>query len=268
MANPAGAFIWYELMTTDIDAARAFYRAVVGWDIATDPDPDAEGIDYRMIVRSDASMAGGAMRLTQEMCDSGARPCWLGYIHTPDVDAAAAAIEAAGGAILMPPSTMERVGRMAFVADPHGAPFYIFDPLPPPDDPDATSDAFSVDLPQHIRWNELNAAELDPALAFYCGQFGWEQAGEMDMGPLGPYRFLQQGETMIGAAMRKVPEQPQAAWIFYIGVADIDLAFAAAVKGGATVLAPPMEIPGGEFSATCLDPQGAVFGLVGPRKGA
>jgi uncharacterized protein len=25
------AFVWYELMTTDVDAAHAFYRAVIGW---------------------------------------------------------------------------------------------------------------------------------------------------------------------------------------------------------------------------------------------
>lgn len=268
MTNRTGDFIWYELMTTDHAASRAFYGSVVGWTIADNPDPDAGGVDYRMIRRTDGGMAGGVLTLSAAMCEGGARPCWIGYIHVPDVDATARAAEQAGGAVLMPPSIMEQVGRMAMVADPQGAPFYIFDPLPPPDDPDATSDAFSVDQPQHIRWNELNAADLDPALAFYCGLFGWQVDGEMDMGPLGPYRFLRNGEVMIGAGMRMVPEQPQPAWIFYIGVDDIDRAFAAAVTGGATVLAEPMEIPGGEFSTTCIDPQGAVFGLVGPRKGS
>ena len=268
MPDRTGDFIWYELMTTDIDAARAFYRTVVGWEIAARPDPDAGSADYRMIVRSDGGFAGGVLGLTQAMCDGGARPGWLGYIHVPDVDAAAEAIARSGGAILMPPSTMDRVGRMALVADPQGAPFYLFDPTPPPDDPDAASDVFSVDRPQHVRWNELNATDLDPALAFYQDQFGWRVDGEMDMGPLGPYCFLRNGETVFGAAMRMVSQQPQPAWIFYIGVDDIDRAFAAATAGGATVLAEPMEIPGGEFSATCLDPHGAAFGLVGPRKGA
>jgi predicted enzyme related to lactoylglutathione lyase len=31
MTNKHGEFIWYELMTTDPDAARAFYEPVVGW---------------------------------------------------------------------------------------------------------------------------------------------------------------------------------------------------------------------------------------------
>jgi catechol 2,3-dioxygenase-like lactoylglutathione lyase family enzyme len=33
MANKHGAFIWYELMTRDPDAAKAFYDDVVGWNI-------------------------------------------------------------------------------------------------------------------------------------------------------------------------------------------------------------------------------------------
>ena len=35
-ADQAGAFIWYELLTGDVDGARAFYRDVVGWEIAAD----------------------------------------------------------------------------------------------------------------------------------------------------------------------------------------------------------------------------------------
>ena len=35
---------------------------------------------------------------------------------------------------------------------------------------------------------------------------------------------------------------------------------------GGKVLNGPMEIPGGEFAVFGMDPQGASFGLVGPRK--
>lgn len=34
MNSPSGSFIWYELMTTDANAAAAFYGNVVGWKIA------------------------------------------------------------------------------------------------------------------------------------------------------------------------------------------------------------------------------------------
>ncbi len=89
----------------------------------------------------------------------------------------------------------------------------------------------------------------------------------MDMGELGSYRFLYRGETMIGAIMPRMPGVPQAAWTFYIGVADIDrAAHAVGAGGGGQLIYEPMEIPGGEYALAAIDPQGAVFGLVGPRK--
>ena len=54
-------------------------------------------------------------------------------------------------------------------------------------------------------------------------------------------------------------------WIQYFRVVDIDLAKAAVEAGGGKVLQGPHEIPGGDFSMNCSDPQGAVFGLVGGR---
>jgi predicted enzyme related to lactoylglutathione lyase len=59
---------------------------------------------------------------------------------------------------------------------------------------------------------------------------------------------------------------PASSWTYYIGVDDIDRATAALNAGGGKVLHGPNQIPGGEYSLTAVDPQGAVFGLVGPRK--
>jgi len=48
MASDRGAFIWYELMTTDRESAADFYREVVGWTFAQEstappPPPDPTG---------------------------------------------------------------------------------------------------------------------------------------------------------------------------------------------------------------------------------
>ena len=265
MANPTGSFIWYELMTSDIAAATAFYGAVVGWKIGPPAAPAETGIDYRMIGRDDGGHAGGALALTADMIANGARPGWLGYIHVPDVDAEIATIVAEGGAVHMPAVTMEGVGRMAMVADPQGVPFYLMTPQPPADRPDATSDVFSVDRPQTVRWNELTTPDDGAAVDFYTGHFGWTQNGAMPMGELGDYRFIQCDGVAIGAIMKKADFMPRAGWTFYIGVADIDAAAAAVTAGGGQLLSEPMEIPGGEFSVHAIDPQGAFFGLVGPR---
>ena len=262
-SEPRGDFIWYELLTSDIAGAKRFYDSVVGWNIQDRSDfPN----DYRMIGRSDGKFAGGAMQLTEEMKQHGARPTWLGYILVPDVDASAAAILAEGGQALMPAFDIPGVGRVAMVTDPQGAPFYIMKPLPPEGDPDAKSDVFSPTEAQRVRWNELSTTEQDGAVDFYKRHFGWKQEGAMPMGEMGDYRFIQANGANIGAIMRKPPQRPVSTWTFYIGVDDIDRASKAVTDGGGQILVGPMEIPGGEFSLNAMDPQGAAFGLVGPRK--
>jgi uncharacterized protein len=261
--NPSSSFIWYELMTPDLDAAKAFYDAVVGWNIeAQSQFPNG----YRMIGRSDGGFAGGVLPLNDEMQQHGARPTWLGYLYVDDVDATAAAVERAGGKTFMAPFDIPNIGRVAMVADPSGAPFYIMKPIPPEGQPDAQSDVFSVDQPQRVRWNELSTTDPEGAVDFYRGQFGWGQEGDMDMGEMGKYRFIQNGPTTIGAIMQKPPQLPVSLWTYYVGVDDIDRAVGAIRSGGGQVLNGPMEIPGGEFALNAMDPQGAPFGLVGPRK--
>src|SRR5580765_7172282 len=105
-----GSFIWYELMTTDPDGAKAFYDAVVGWN--TEPQSQFPN-GYRMIGRSDGKFAGGILPLNDEMQQHGARPTWLGYIYVPDVDASVTAIEAGGGKALMPAFDIPNIGRVA-----------------------------------------------------------------------------------------------------------------------------------------------------------
>jgi uncharacterized protein len=152
------------------------------------------------------------------------------------------------------------------VTDPVGVPFYLMKPIPPAADPDADSDVFSVDQPQHVRWNELSTSNPDAAIGFYTRHFGWAQQGEMDMGPMGKYRFLHHGGVQIGAVMPKPPQMPISAWTYYIGVDDIDRAARAVTESGGHILHGPVEIPGGEYSLSGIDPQGATFGLVGPRQ--
>ena len=262
-SSDKGQFIWYELMTPDVDAAKAFYDSVVGWNIDAQSNfPNG----YRMIGRSDGKSAGGVLPLTDEMQQHGARPTWLAYIHVADVDGAVRSIEQAGGKTFMPPFDIPNVGRVAMVADPQGAPFYVMQPIPPEGQPDAKSDVFSVDQPQHVRWNELSSSDQDGAIRFYTSQFGWTQEGGMPMGEMGEYKFINHDGVMIGAIMRKPPQMPVTAWTYYIGLDDIDRAARAVTDGGGQIVHGPMEIPGGEYSLNGMDPQGAAFGLVGPRK--
>jgi predicted enzyme related to lactoylglutathione lyase len=257
--EPRGDFIWYELLTADIGGAKTFYDAVIGWNIQDRSDfPN----DYRMIGRSDGKLAGGAMQITDEMKRHGARPTWLAYIHSLDVDAQAAAIQRAGGKIMMPPFDIPGVGRVAMVTDPQGAPFYVMKPLPPEGDPNAKSDVFDAEAEQRVGWNELSTTDPVAARQFYSEQFGWVSDDFMDMGEMGEYRFIDHHGQRIGALCGAMPGQPPR-WRFYFRVSSIAAARTRIEQGGGTVAMGPHQVPSGDWIIIGTDPQGAEFALVG-----
>ena len=126
MAKGHNDFIWYELMTTDQPAAEAFYRAVVGWEMA---DAGQPGMRYTILSAGKRDV-GGLMALPAEACAAGAKPSWIGYIGVADTDAAAKRIAKSGGSIHRGPDDIPNVGRFAVVADPGGATFTLLTPLP------------------------------------------------------------------------------------------------------------------------------------------
>jgi len=262
MPNPVGSFIWYELMTTDADAAARFYGDVVGWTIGAHSNPAAGDMDYRMIVRDDGGMAGGVLALTPDMTAHGARPCWMPYLYTPDVDAEIAAIEAEGGRTQMPATDLP-VGRIAMVLDPQGVPIYLMNPTPPADQPDATSDVFDMAESQRVRWNELASPDQAGSMAFYAKHFGFEFNDKMPMGEMGDYCFIHHHGQTLGAIMPRQSDQQPAAWMLYFGVPSVTAAKAAIEAGGGTVLNGPHQVPGDEWIVLAIDPQGAGFGVVG-----
>ncbi|HKT86651.1 MAG TPA: VOC family protein [Novosphingobium sp.] len=264
MASPPGSFIWYELLTTDPDGAAAFYGSVLGWKIAGQPSPEAGGMDYRMIQRSDGGMAGGVLKLTGEMISHGARPCWMPYLYVTDVDAEVAAIEKEGGKVLVPAMDLP-VGRIAMLADPQGIPIYIMTPVPPAGKEDAASDVFSATEVQRVRWNELTSPDQAASIDFYARHFGFEFNETMPMGEMGDYCFIDHHGARLGAVTPRMNPQQPAMWMFYFGVPSIGEAKTKIEAGGGQVLVGPMEVPGGNWIVIGLDPQGAGFGLVGPK---
>ncbi len=262
MANPAGSFIWYELMTPDPDGVAPFYAAVVGWRIAAGDPGQAGGMDYRMVMRSDGGSAGGVLRLTAEMQQHGARPTWLPYLYTPNVDDTCSAIVSDGGKVLVPAFDLP-VGRIAMVADPQGVPLYVMTPVPPPGKPDAGSDVFDPHASQRVNWNELASPDLEASKAFYTRHFGFEFNESMDMGPMGPYCFIDHYGQRVGAMMRRQGDEQPTAWLFYFGVPSVAAAARAVTDHGGKVLMGPHQVPTGEWIILATDPAGAGFGLVG-----
>lgn len=262
MSNPTGTPIWFEYLGTDLDAATRFYADVVGWTVADSGMGDATGMTYLIAAAPDGDAVAGLM--ANPMPD--APPTWLVYFGVEDVDATVEALTAAGASVHMPATTMEGVGRMAMLADPQGAPFYVMRGASD-EDSRAFLDHRKGDVTGHGVWIELAAPDDKAAIAFYTAQLGLTQQGAMPMGPLGEYSFIQAGDTGIGAIMPVVMDA-RPGWQVYFGADDIDAAVARLKAAGGTLVQGPDEIPGGNYAVVAEDHAGARFGFSGPRKGA
>jgi predicted enzyme related to lactoylglutathione lyase len=259
MATTHGKFCWYELMTTDAEAALAFYGKVVGWQ---GRDAGQPGIAYTLLSMGQDVVAG-LMAFPKEACAAGeAKPGWVGHVAVDDVDTAAAKLKRLGGAVRHGPQDIPNVGRFAFVADPHGAPFMLFKGQPQMH-PSPAATPTSVG---RIGWHELMAGDLASDFAFYADMFGWTKGQAMDMGPMGTYQIFEIGGQMAGGMMTKPPQVPAPHWHYYIQVPAIDAAAARVKEGGGQVMHGPMEVPGGAWIVQCVDPQGAFFELVAGKR--
>jgi predicted enzyme related to lactoylglutathione lyase len=250
----ANGFVWYELMTTDMKAAEAFYTRVVGW---TAEDAAQPGMAYTLF-KAGGTNTAGLMALPKEACDAGARPGWMGYVGVEDIDGAVTRLARAGGTVHRPATDIPNIGRFAVVADPQGAVFSLFQPGGPGAPP-------APEGPGSIAWHELMAADGDKAFAFYEGQFGWTRDEAIDMGPMGRYQLFAAGGRAIGGIMTKPAEVPMPSWGYYIRVDGIAPALERLKAGGAQVINGPMEVPNGDWVVQAIDPQGAMFALVGPK---
>lgn len=245
-----GRFDWYDLMTPDIAGAKAFYSEVVGWKTTK-----WEQAGYEMWTVGEQAI-GGMMALPDEARKMGAPPHWLAYIETDDVDATVKKAQQLGAKVHHSPTDIPTVGRFAALADPQGASFAVFKPLEAMEDPPRKAGYFN--------WHELHTTDNEAAWKFYSELFGWKPTSSMDMGPgMGTYSMfgLDSQNSMGGMSnMAKVRNMPPH-WLYYVTVDDLDAAIGRVKKSGGKVLNGPMEVPGGDKIAQCMDPQGGMFAL-------
>ena len=252
MAAGDGKFVWYELVTSDVEAAQAFYGRVVGWTLE---DAGAPGMRYLIAKVGDRRVAG-LMNFVPGCPEVPVH--WSGYIGVADVDAMVARVEEAGGTVHRAPDDIPGVGRFAVVADPRGAVFTLFH-----GDGDAGAD-LPRDAVGSTGWHELRTDDWEAAFAFYRRLFGWEKAYGHDMGPMGFYQTFDVDGAWTGGMMN-FPQAPPH-WAYYFTVDDIDAAVGRIADGGGRVLSGPHEVPGGSFVVMASDPQGGQFALTGKRR--
>lgn len=253
MTSRLPCFTWYELATPDVNAAVAFYGAVVGW---TAEQTTISDKPYTWLSAGDTPVAG-----VSEV--DGSPPSWTGSILVDDLDATLKRARDAGAKLIYGPNDVPDMVRYAVLADPQGVVFAIHQALT--DQPECTGEHMR---PGTFGWSELNADTMESAFAFYSGLFGWSKSEDLDMGEMGIYRIFTAGNDPVGGMMTRTKDCPLAYWQFYINVDNINAAIERITSNGGKVLHGPHEVPGGAWIVIASDPQGVSFALVQPPGGA
>jgi uncharacterized protein len=255
-------FIWHDLMTSDINASEKFYSEVIGWDTVDSGMPDG---NYRLCNVGKATPdgmngVGGIMGFRPED-DKKVPPFWSGYIHTPDVGAAAKQAEKLGGKIFREPTVVPETVEFAILIDPTGAMFNIMRPIP-----QGELAVHPPGTPGTMGWNELHAGDWKRAWDFYEGMFSWKKAETVDMGPMGTYQTFGLDGPAFGGMMNKHPDMPMPGWIYYWNVESIEAAVKRIDNAKGKVLMGPHQVPGGSWVINAMDPQGGMFAAVSANK--
>jgi len=253
-ADIRGRFIWHELMTTDPQAAGAFYSKVLPW--RTQPS----GMPAYTLWIAGKTQTGGLMALAPDSAP-GTPPHWLVYIGTPSVDATLMEAQRLGGKVLKGATDIPNVGRYAVLSDPQGATFALYTPASPP------AGGAGPAAAGEFSWHELTTSDPQAALRFYSELFGWARGPGHDMGgAMGLYQIFTQGGTQVGGMYRVQDASTAPHWLGYVRVTDAARTAAAAKAAGGRVLNGPVEVPGGSWIAMLLDPQGGAIAVVEPPR--
>ncbi len=249
-----GSFCWFELGTTDTEAARQFYGDLFGW--TTQDQPMGPDMVYSMLQLRGRDV-GGLYGLSPDMRAQGVPPHWLVYVSTPSADDTSAKAKAAGGTVANGPFDVAEYGRMAVIQDPQGAMFGVWqskrhDGVRLFGEPDAPC------------WAELATTDDEGARTFYSMTIGWKPDVK-SAGPMPYTEWVASDGTVAGGMLKMTGDQWKGIpphWMTYFAVADCDASAAKAAKGGGTVKVPPNDIPQvGRFSVIA-DPAGAVFSII------
>jgi uncharacterized protein len=245
--KPRGRFVWFDLMTNNPAASPGFYPQVTGWGTTSWNGPNP----YTMWT-ANGTPIGGVMSLSPR----GSTPHWLSYISSPDTDQTVTVAVDLGARVLKAASDIPTVGRFAVLTDPQGAAFAVFTPeaAAPGHDGEPQIGEFS--------WHELATHDYPAAFRFYERLFGWEKSDALDLGGGNMYQMFSRHGIVLGGFYNRQGEIPgPPAWLHYVRVEDVGRAIEAVRQRGGQVIVEPMEVPGGDLIAQCLDPQGAPFAL-------
>jgi uncharacterized protein len=252
-SHTAGTINWVDLVSTDLDAATAFYTALFGWETEDMAMPGGGGV-YRFF-RLGGRDAAAAGPMPPEMAAQGIPSHWNVWVAA-DADQTVEKAAAAGGRVLMAPTTLDPSGRLAMIADPGGAAVGVWEA-------DQHIGAGVVEEPGAMVWYEVNTRAFEENKRFYGEVFGWT-AEPLEAPGINYALWKLDGRTVGGMLeMTREWEGIPSTWMVYFATRDTDETAKRATELGGSVGAPPFDTAFGRI-AVLVDPGGGHFSVVTP----
>lgn len=242
---PHGAFSWIDLLTPNVTAAKEFYGSLFGWTFQDVPMGD--GYFYTFANLYDKPI-GGMMQIPDHAA------VWQNYVTVDNADTTAAKVREAGGVVLDDAVVSEN-GRMMRFYGPGKGEIAAWQPY------NFAGSAFKQ-APGAPAWHELWTDELEADLEFYRQVFGWrcelQTSGELT------HASCHNGDQPVTVIIPNSAQfgEIRPGWVVYFASADVTADTARVQELGGAVTYGPAVMSGYPF-ATCKDPQGGIFLLVG-----
>ncbi len=241
-----GKFVWRDLLTDDVAAAKNFYAELFGWEFAVVDDDST----YTVILHRGRAIGGLVATADLEAQVNSSQ--WLGSLSVADVDRAVDEVKNSGGVVHASPRDVPERGRMALVTDPQGALVaFVRSGGGDPDDREAT--------PGGWLWSELWTSDTGAAMSFYETLVGYTRERIDD--DEDPYHILSAGDAPRAGVMEIPFDGVNTNWLQYVRVDD-PAALAARVESlGGRVLIPVAEETRGGTVALIEDTTGGVLAI-------
>ena len=243
-----GKFIWADLATDNIAAARTFYSQLFGWTFR-----DVGG--YVIALNDERPLCG--MFHKQRPADKPeARPRWFGYLSVASVEKAQRAVIKAGGRVLAPPGKFPKRGEQAIFADAEGALFGVMKSTSG-DTPDFLAE------PGDWIWIQLMSRDAKKASDFYRAVGGYEVIENPAEKRLSDYVLSSKGYAR--ATVRTIPQDRQQVhpnWLPFVRVKSVRESVALVKQLGGKILVEPKSENLDHRAAVIADPTGAAIGLL------
>ena len=243
-SSQVGQFVWYDLLTNDLEGSKRFYGELFGW---TYDDGGEESPVFTTILHNGRPI-GGMLDIHEMELEVNA-PQWVSNLSVPDVDRAAEEVVRLGGEVTGGPQDLPNRGRMAVVRDSQNALLALVT---------STTGDPSVDRTEigGWLWTELWTRDAEASLGFYEELIGYE-ATEYDARTPGEYFVLERDGLELAGVLVYDFEAVEPNWLPYLLVEDpAPVVERVEELGGRVIFPPNPEVRDGDV-AVIAGPSGA-----------